>query len=119
MPPGAARLAALGSDLQAMRHNWMMAAIDFDSAAGEAQTAPDLAGMWWALRMNNLKIANSDAAPRLVHAALQVIGMAAYKNDGPFSLGREYRDALSGALMISNDRINAASASILLISKEA
>ena len=119
MPPGATRLATLNADLQAMRHNWTMAAIDFDSEAAGTRDAADPLGMRWALRMNNLKVALSESAPRLVHGALQTIGVLAYKNDSPFSLGREYRDVLSGALMISNERIKMASASILLVSKEA
>jgi len=47
-----------------------------------------------------------------VHKALQITGILGYKNDSKFSLGRHYRDALSGALMISNDRIASKSASI-------
>ncbi|MDP9912356.1 acyl-CoA dehydrogenase [Variovorax boronicumulans] len=119
MPSGATRLAMLNADLQALRHNWTLAAIDFDAEADGTCTAIDPSGMRWALRMNNLKVAASETAPKLVHGALQTIGVLAYKNDGPFSLGREYRDVLSGSLMISNDRINTASASILLVSKEA
>ena len=41
-------------------------------------------------------------APAIVHQALQIVGIGGYKNDGKFSLGRNYRDALSGALMISS-----------------
>ena len=68
--------------------------------------------------MNNLKISASEAAPRIVHQALQIIGILAYKNDSKFSLGRHYRDTLSGALMISNERIAAKSASMLLVFKD-
>ena len=66
--------------------------------------------MGWALKMNNLKTASSEAAPKIVHGALQIVGILGYKNDSPYSLGRAYRDALSGSLMISNDRIAAKSA---------
>ena len=65
--------------------------------------------------MNNLKIACSEAAPQIVHEALQIIGIGGYKNDSQFSVGRHYRDSLSAALMISNDRISAKSASMLLV----
>ena len=118
VPPGAPSLAALHADLQAMRNNWQSAAADFDRLVDEGGDPSQLAGMSWKLKMNNLKIACSEVAPRIVHGALQVIGVAAYRNDGPLSLGREYRDALSGSLMISNARINAASASMLLVTKE-
>jgi acyl-CoA dehydrogenase len=69
--------------------------------------------------MNNLKVSCSEAAPQIVHRALQIVGILGYKNDSPFSLGRHYRDLLSASLMIANDRINAKSASMLLVFKEA
>ena len=50
--------------------------------------------------------------------ALQITGILGYKNDSKFSLGRHYRDTLSGALMISNDRIASKSASMLLVFKD-
>ena len=45
------------------------------------------------------------------------IGIMGYKNDSPFSVGRHYRDTLSGALMVGNERILAKSASMLLVAK--
>ncbi len=68
--------------------------------------------------MNNLKVNASETAPQIVHKALQIIGILAYKNDTKFSLSRHYRDVLSGALMISNDRIASKSASMLLVFKD-
>lgn len=117
VPPSALRLASLIAELQAMRHNWEAAADDFDQAVAQGVDTTVFSSLQWALRMNNLKVSSSEAAPQIVHAALQVIGVMGYKNDSPFSVSREYRDALSGALMISNERLNAASASIVLISK--
>lgn len=117
VPPSALRLAALMADLEGMRHNWQAAADAFDGAVAQSADTQVFSSLQWALRMNNLKVASSEAAPKIVHAALQVIGVMGYRNDSPFSVSREYRDALSGALMISNDRLNAASASIVLVSK--
>jgi acyl-CoA dehydrogenase len=74
--------------------------------------------MGWALRLNNLKVTCSDAAPQIVQRALQIVGILGYKNDSPFAMGRPYRDALSASLMISNDRIAAKSASMLLVFKD-
>ncbi|MBL0419345.1 acyl-CoA/acyl-ACP dehydrogenase [Ramlibacter sp. AW1] len=116
VPPTAQALAHLQVKLQAMKQNWVSAARDFDAAAEDRE---DLMGMGWALRLNNLKIASSEAAPQIVHGALQVVGIGGYKNDSPFSLGRHYRDALSGSLMISNERIAAKNASMLLVYKDA
>jgi acyl-CoA dehydrogenase len=116
VPPTAARLAELQVQLQTMKQNWLSAARDFD-ALGDARD--ELMGMGWALRLNNLKIACSEAAPQIVHRALQIVGILGYKNDSPFSLGRHYRDALSGSLMVSNERIAAKNASMLLVYKDA
>jgi acyl-CoA dehydrogenase len=115
VPDKAVRLAKAMVDLQQMRHNWETCAIEFDELGGDK--AP-LDGMAWALRMNQLKIAASEMAPKLVHEALQIIGIMAYKNDSKFSVGRQYRDVLSAALMVSNERIAGKSASMLLVFKD-
>jgi acyl-CoA dehydrogenase len=116
VPPTATRLAELQVQLQSLKQNWLSAARDFDALGDDRD---ELMGMGWALRLNNLKIASSEAAPQIVHKALQIVGILGYKNDSPFSLGRHYRDALSGSLMISNDRIAAKNASMLLVYKDA
>ena len=115
VPPTAPHLAEAWSQLQAMKQTWWAAAQAFDALGDERDP---LMGMPWALRLNNLKVSCSQAAPRIVHAALQIVGILGYKNDSPFSLGRHYRDVLSASIMISNDRINAKSASMLLVSKD-
>jgi acyl-CoA dehydrogenase len=70
------------------------------------------------LRFNNLKLAASDQAPRICAGVLEVIGIAAYKNDSPFGVGRHLRDALSARLMVANERIHAVDAGLLMIAKE-
>jgi acyl-CoA dehydrogenase len=117
VPPTAVRLAQVSAQLDAMKQHWQSAARDFDALAPTAQD--ELSSMAWALRLNNLKLACSEAAPKIVHAALQIVGILGYKNDSAFSLGRHYRDALSASLMISNERIAAKSASMLLVFKDA
>lgn len=119
VPPSAARLAEVSAHLQAMRHNWLSLATEFDELAARGPAGmQELLSISWALRLNNLKVAASEAAPQIVHAALQITGILGYKNDSPFSLGRHYRDVLSASLMISNDRILGKNASMLLIHKE-
>ena len=71
-----------------------------------------------ALRFNNLKIAASECTPRVCQGALGVCGIVGYKNDTPFSVGRQLRDTLSASLMVANDRIHAADASLLLVAKD-
>jgi acyl-CoA dehydrogenase len=118
VPPTALLLADLNSQMQTMRHHWQSLALEFDRVVQQREDATVFTGLGWALKMNNLKIACSELAPRLVHAALQIVGILGYKNDGPFSMGRLYRDALSGSLMVSNERIAAKSASMLLVFKD-
>ena len=120
VPPNATRLARAHVELQAMRHNWESCAIEFDemTAEDDAKARNALDGMGWALKMNQLKMSCSEVAPKLVHEALQIIGIMAYKNDTKFSVGRHYRDVLSAALMVSNERIAGKSASMLLVFKD-
>jgi len=118
VPPAATRLADVSTQLQSARHNWLALAMEFDEIDARASGRQDLLSIGWALKMNNLKINASETAPQMVHKALQITGILGYKNDSKFSLGRHYRDTLSGALMISNDRIASKSASMLLVFKD-
>lgn len=120
VPANATRLARAHVDLQTMRNNWEACASEFDdlTAEDDASAREELGTMGWALRMNQLKMASSEMAPKLCHEALQVIGIMGYKNDSKFSVGRHYRDVLSAALMVSNERIAAKSASMLLVFKD-
>jgi acyl-CoA dehydrogenase len=114
-PHTAHLLADAVADLQALRQMWQAVAGEVD-ALGEDREA--LHTMHWALTFNNLKVKASEAAPRLVHQALQILGIQGYKNDGPLAVGRHYRDVLSASLMISNERIQARSADMLLVLKD-
>lgn len=120
VPANATRLARAHVDLQTMRNNWEACASEFDdiTAADDAKAREELGTMGWALKMNQLKMACSEMGPRLCHEALQIIGIMGYKNDSKFSVGRHYRDLLSASLMVSNERIAAKSASMLLVFKD-
>jgi acyl-CoA dehydrogenase len=116
-PPLGPRLSAVATELQAMRAE-IQSATDEYSAMIEGGADPDgLQTVGYAIRINTLKISASERAPRVCTAALGICGMAGYKNDTPFSVGRHLRDALSAALMIANDRIHATNAGLLLIHK--
>lgn len=119
VPPTAMRLAEVSVQLQTMRQHWQSVAEAFDAVGDTSQGRQELSGIGWGLRLNNLKIASSEAAPQIVHKALQIVGILGYKNDSPFSLGRHYRDVLSASLMVSNERIASKSASMLLVLKDA
>jgi acyl-CoA dehydrogenase len=51
------------------------------------------------------KVQASELAAATVLSALRACGLAGYRNDGEFSIGRHLRDVLSAPLMINNDRI--------------
>jgi acyl-CoA dehydrogenase len=67
--------------------------------------------------MNNLKVMASTMAVDVVREALMVTGIAGYRNDGPFSVGRHLRDVLSAPLMVANDRILANTAGLVVASR--
>lgn len=115
-PPTALRLAELSVTLQALRTHWMQVAAEVDALPADGMS--QLSRIGWSLKFNALKTDAAERTPRIVHGALQIVGILGYKNDTPFSLGRHYRDALSAALMISNDRIAAQSANLLLVFKD-
>jgi acyl-CoA dehydrogenase len=117
VPPVALRLAEATNLLQLMRNNVREVTSECeDLMSGEAGDDA-LSSIPFALKMNNLKISSSQLVVQIVQQALLICGIAGYKNDSSFALGRHLRDALSAALMVGNDRIYATNASMLLVLK--
>ena len=111
-PPAALRLAELMPIFQQLEDAVTGAATTFDELADD----PDaLAGIGFAIAMNGLKVSASTLVVDIVGRAMVICGMAGYREDSEYSLGRLLRDAHGAALMINNDRINANSAQMLLI----
>jgi acyl-CoA dehydrogenase len=71
-----------------------------------------------ALHINNLKLAASEQAPKVCQGALGVCGIAGFKNDTPYSVGRHLRDTLSAPLMVANERLRQTNARLMLIAKD-
>jgi acyl-CoA dehydrogenase len=117
VPPTAARLSVLATELQAMRSELTAATAEYSGMIESDTGSDDIHTVGYAIRINTLKISASERAPRICTAALGICGMAGYKNDTPFSVGRHLRDSLSAALMIANDRIHATNAGLLLVHK--
>jgi acyl-CoA dehydrogenase len=115
--PAAHSLSRVMSELAMLRAEVRAGLEDYETAYDEPER-DSLATMGSALRFNNLKLAASEQAPRICAAVLEVIGIAAYKNDSPYGVGRHLRDSLSARLMVANERIHAVDAGLLLISKE-
>jgi acyl-CoA dehydrogenase len=115
--PAAHSLSRVMSELTMMRAEVETALADFVSFNDDPER-PDLATLTSVLRFNNLKLAASEQAPRVCMGVLEVIGIAAYKNDSPYGVGRQLRDALSARLMVANERIHSMDAGLLMIAKE-
>ncbi len=115
--PAAHSLSRVMSELAMLRAEVRCGLAEFVAASDEADRE-HLATLGSVLRFNNLKLAASEQAPRICSGVLEVIGIAAYKNDSPFGVGRQLRDALSARLMVANERIHAVDAGLLLIAKE-
>jgi acyl-CoA dehydrogenase len=115
--PAAHGLSKVMSELTMLRAEVNAALRDFLTWSDEPGRER-LSTMGSVLRFNNLKLAASEQAPRICAAVLEVIGIAAYKNDSPFGVGRHLRDALSARLMVANERIHGVDAGLLMIAKE-
>jgi acyl-CoA dehydrogenase len=116
-PPAAQRLSHLMSGLSLLRAEVGSGLREFVEGSEDPELER-LSTMASALRFNNLKIAASEAAPRLCQEAMGICGIAGYMNGTPFSIGRHLRDAMSASLMVANERIHERNAALLLIAKE-
>ena len=74
----------------------------YEAAAFDAQV---LESVEFQTYMNLLKVNASEQAVSTVMSALQATGLAGYRNDSDFSIGRLLRDVLSAPIMINNERI--------------
>jgi acyl-CoA dehydrogenase len=118
VPQTALRLAEASSMLQMMRTNVHDVANECEDLMNSSLGTESLSSIGFALKMNNLKVSSSQIVVQIVHHALLICGIAGYKNDSKFGVGRHLRDALSAALMVGNDRIFATNASMLLVLKD-
>lgn len=114
-PPGALRIAELVAVHQQMKELVHGAARRFDEAADRVD---ELSGLGFAISMNSLKVAASSLVVDIVGGAMLICGIAGYREDSEFSLGRHLRDAYGAALMVNNDRILGNSAQLLLVHKD-
>jgi acyl-CoA dehydrogenase len=108
------RLAEASSLLQLMRSNVIAAVHQYEAC----QANDELLSTPFAVAMNNLKAGNAELVVQVVDKALRICGLAGYRNDSPYSLGRHLRDAHSAALMVNNDRILAGTGNLLSTQRE-
>lgn len=110
LPGGARRLADALAALQSARATLSDAVRRYEAAQAEPGR---LGSISFGLAMNTLKLSASTAAIHVVGQAMQAIGLAGYRNEGPFSVARHLRDVHSAVLMIGNDRIAANNAALM------
>jgi acyl-CoA dehydrogenase len=112
MPPGAAHFTAAKMSLAKLR---AMITANLDLYAAHEFDERALASLDFQSSINLLKVEASELAVEAVMSAMRACGLAGYRNDGQFSVGRHLRDVLSAPLMINNDRIlsNIATASLM------
>jgi acyl-CoA dehydrogenase len=119
VPPAAARLSEVSTTLQTMRSGVRDLAARYDAIlASPDGGASELSSVAFAIQINNLKLGSSRLVVDVVTQALRVCGVAGYRNDSKYSVTRHLRDAHSAALMISNERINAANGALHLVYKD-
>ena len=108
----AAQLTRANASLQKLRGLIAGALQRFELAADDPVA---LESLDFQTAMNLLKVNASELAVATVMSAMQASGLAGYRNDGEFSIGRHLRDILSAPIMINNDRIlgNLGTASLL------
>lgn len=79
--------------------------------------SPELDSVGFAVAMNGLKVSSANAVVDIVSRAMVIVGIAGYRLDSEFSLGRQLRDAIGSQLMVNNDRILAATSSLELVNR--
>lgn len=111
-PPSAPALVSLVAQRDAL------AALVTESSALIDRSAPsDLEALGPAARLAMLKVSAADAVTSIVAGCLSVTGIAGFRNDGPYSVARVFRDAQAAPLQVHNDRIVGQAAQMLLVQK--
>jgi acyl-CoA dehydrogenase len=114
MPPGAQHLTQARVSLETLRGALQAGLATFDRHAVEPG---GLTSMNAQLALNFLKVESSDLAAQTVLSAMRATGLAGYRNDSEFSMGRYLRDILSSPIMVHNDRVLANSEAAVLMSE--
>ena len=112
LPPGAAHFNAAKMTLAKLR---AVITANLDTYAAHEHDERVLSSIDFQSSINLLKVEASELAVETVMSAMRACGLAGYRNDGDFSIGRLLRDVLSSPIMINNDRIlsNIATTSLL------
>jgi acyl-CoA dehydrogenase len=113
LPPAAAHLTRARVSLETLRGAVQSAVRKFEMHSADPQS---LNAIDVQIALNFLKVEASELAVTIVMSAMRACGLAGYRNDGEFAMGRYLRDILSSPIMINNDRILADSQTAVLMS---
>jgi len=117
LPPTAIRMAELAPNIQLLRTSYRYLLTEYEEILSNPQRHEELSTVGYAVKMNNLKLSGSHLIVEIANKALQICGVAGYKNDSKFAMGRILRDSHAAALMVGNDRILNSNANMLMILK--
>ncbi len=111
-PPASLRLAET-----TVMHQQFVDMVNSSLARVEAadKDADRLTSIGFGIAMNALKVSASTLVVDIVRECMLICGLASYRLDSPYSMGRHLRDAMGAALMVNNDRIMANNAQMLLV----
>src|SRR5690606_3002813 len=94
-PAGATALVVFVAQPEEPQLSVADAARDFDTHRDDPAA---LEAVGFRVRMNTLKVTASEALARIAAEALRITGIAGFRNDGPYSVARVFRDAQGAAL---------------------
>lgn len=102
MPPGASQFTRAAVGLRNLRGRLAAALAEYEAVRDDPLV---LGGLEMQSALNLLKVDVSERAVETVMAAMRACGLAGYRSDGDFGIGRHVRDILSAPIMVHNDRI--------------
>jgi len=113
LPPGAPQFTKAMSTLRTLRGMLTTSLRRYQQVMDDPQA---LAALDFQTMITLTKVEASELAAATVMSAMRACGLAGYRNDGDYTLGRHLRDILSSPIMINNDRILANLATPALMS---
>jgi acyl-CoA dehydrogenase len=113
LPPGAPQFTKAMSTLRTLRGMLSSSLRRYQQVMDDPQA---MAGLEFQTMITLTKVEASELAAATVMSAMRATGLAGYRNDGDYTLGRHLRDILSSPIMINNDRILANLATPALMS---
>lgn len=113
MPPGAQRCTEAVAELHSLRGVVAAMITRYEAIKDDTRA---LTALETQAALNLFKVDVSERAVDVVMLAMRACGLAGYRNDSDFALGRHLRDVLSSPVMVHNERIRANIASTALMS---